>query len=195
MPALYRRADRRTRKHTHQKMSKETLHVRSCCPCVVPRCALLLWALSASMASINYKGVEADNEHMACSDHFTSAWWVMFIQCSFLNKKRPAVRKSQQEMLFMFRDKCVLMSRSWPTELWMSLQCHVSVFSHVSLRVFWLYCPVNACIVTVTVCDCSGSEQGFLRHPSWLKRNSRVFRLKQGQQCFRRSPFRRFKTP
>ena len=47
------------------------------------------------MASINYKGVEADNEHMACSDHFTTAWWVMLVgkRGVAARIKRPVVQE------------------------------------------------------------------------------------------------------
>lgn len=80
MPALHR-----ARMKAHASRNEQR---GSACEVPLPPCrAQLLRTLSASMASINYRGVEADDEHMAGPDRFTAAWWVMLTWCGFLSKR------------------------------------------------------------------------------------------------------------
>lgn len=55
--------------HTYTLCIKRKAKGCELCYCVM---------LSASMACIHHKHTGADNEHMACSDHFTSARWVIW---------------------------------------------------------------------------------------------------------------------
>lgn len=47
-----------------------------CMHCPFPT-RLSTTTVSSVSASANDRGIRADNEHMACSDHFTTAWWEM----------------------------------------------------------------------------------------------------------------------